>query len=59
MISQSLCFCRGSFFISVAALALLSWALEKHLTVLGDTDPTIRETAAKILDLLKSIQPPA
>ena len=45
--------------ISVAALAPLSWALEKHLTVLGDTDPAIRETAAKILDLLKSIQPPA
>ena len=45
--------------ISVAALAPLSWALEKHLSVLGDTDPTIRETAAKILDLLKSIQQPA
>ena len=43
--------------VSAAALAPLSWALEKHLTVLGDSDPALREPAAKILELLSSIQP--
>ena len=43
--------------VSEAALAPLSWALEKHLTVLGDSDPALREPAAKILELLSSIQP--